>query len=89
MSLVAAIDFVSFLAVIGTLIVLGREWNRELPNDIKLLIVGLLGLALFHHVSNILEWGGISNILDPWEDFIELLTPILWFILIYSYLKEL
>ncbi|MCD4719287.1 MAG: PAS domain-containing protein, partial [Desulfobacula sp.] len=89
MSLVATIDFVSFLAVIVSLIFLGRGWNRDLPCDIKLLIFGLLGLTLFHHFSNILEWGEISNALDLWEDFLELLIPILWFILIYSYLKEL
>jgi two-component system cell cycle sensor histidine kinase/response regulator CckA len=89
MPLVAAIDFISFLAVIVALIFLLRGWNRTLPHDIKLLIVGLLGLTLFHHVSNILEWGGISSALDPFEDFLELLTPMLWFMLIYSYLKEL
>ena len=89
MPLVATIDFISFLAVIVTLIVLLRGWNQALPHDIKLLIIGLLGLALFHHFSNILEWGGVSRALDPFEDFLELLTPMLWFMLIYSYLKEL
>jgi PAS domain S-box-containing protein len=89
MPLVATIDFISFLADIVALIVLLRGWNRALPHDIKLLIVGLLGLALFHGLSNILEWGGISSALDPYEDFLELLTPMLWFFLFYSYLKEL
>jgi PAS domain S-box-containing protein len=89
MPLVATIDFISFLAVIVALIFLLRGWNRTFPHDIKLLIVGLLGLTLFHHVSNILEWGGISSALDPFEDFLELLTPMLWFMLIYSYFKEL
>jgi len=89
MPLVATIDFISFLAVIVALIFLLRGWNRALPHDIKLLIVGLLGLTLFHHFSNILEWGAISRALDPFEDFLELLTPMLWFMLIYSYLKEL
>jgi hypothetical protein len=89
MHLVATIDFVSFLAAIVALIVLLRGWNRALPHDIKLLLVGLLGLALFHHLSNILEWGGMSRVLDPFEDFLELLTPMLWFFLLYSYLKEL
>ncbi len=86
---VATIDFISFLAVIIALIVLLRGWKRALPNDIKFLIVGLLGIALFHHFSDILEWGGISRALDPFEDFLELLVPILWFMLIYSYIKEL
>jgi PAS domain S-box-containing protein len=86
---VATIDFISFLAVIIALIVLLRGWNRALPNDIKLLISGLLGFSLFHHFSDILEWGGISRALDPFEDFLELLIPILWFMFIYSYIKEL
>ena len=89
MPLVATIDIISFLAVIVALIFLLRGWNRALPPDIKLLIVGLLGLTLFHHFSNILEWGGISRALDPFEDFLELLAPMLWFMLIYSYFKEL
>ena len=89
MPLVATIDFISFLASIVALIVLLRGWNRAFPHDIKFLIVALLGLTLFHHFSNILEWGGISRALDPYEDFIELLNPMLWFFLFYSYLKEL
>ena len=89
MPLVATIDFISFLAAIVALIVLLRGWNRALPHDIKLLIVVLLGLSLFHHFSNILEWGGVSRALDPYEDFLELLTPMVWFLLFYSYIKEL
>ena len=89
MSLVAIVDLVSFLAVIVAIIVLGRGWNRALTNEIRLLLLGLLLLAIFHHFSNILEWGEISKALDPFEDFIELMEPMLWFMLIYSLLKEL
>ena len=89
MSFVASINFIAFIAVIVSLIALVRGWKRVLPYDIKLLLIELLGLTLFHHFSNILEWGGISNVLDPFEDSLELLIPILWFMLIYSYLKEL
>ena len=89
MPAVATIDFISFLAIMVALIILLRGWNRALPHDIKVLLVGLFGLALFQHFSNILEWGGISRALDPFEDFLELLIPMSWFMLIYSYLKEL
>jgi PAS domain S-box-containing protein len=89
MPLVAILGFISFLASVVAIIVLWRGWNRALPNDIKFLILGLLGLGLFNHFSNILEWGGISRVLDPYEDFLELLTPMLWFLFFYSYFKEL
>ena len=48
-----------------------------------------LGLNFFHRFSNILEWGGMSRALDPFEDYLELLVPMVWFMLIYHYLKEL
>ena len=89
MPLVATIDFISLLASIVAIIVLLRGWRRALSNDIKLLILWLLGLALFHHTSNVLEWGGISKALDPYEDYLDLLTPMLWFIFFYSFIKEL
>jgi len=89
MPLVAIFDLVSFLAVIVAIIVLGRGWNRTLPYEIKLLLVVLFSLALFHHLSNLLEWGEISKALDPFEDFIELMEPLFWFMIIYSFLKEL
>ena len=89
MSLVAAIDVVSFLAVIIAIVILWRGWNRALTLDIKMLVAGLLGLSLFHHVSNILEWGKINTALDPFEDFVELLVPMVWFMLVFNYLKEL
>ena len=89
MPLVATLDFISFLAAIVALIFLLRGWNRTITLDIKSLILALLGLALFHHFSNILEWGGISRVLDHYEDFLEILTPMLWFFIFYSYFKEL
>jgi two-component system cell cycle sensor histidine kinase/response regulator CckA len=89
MSLVATLNLISFLAAMVAIIVLLRGWRRALPHDSKLLILGLLGLALFHHFSNILEWGGISTLLDPYEDFLEMMAPMLWFFFFYSYFKEL
>jgi PAS domain S-box-containing protein len=89
MSLVATIDIISLLAVTASLAFLYRGWRRPLPRDIKWLILGLLSLTSFHHFSNILEWGEITKMLDPFEDFIELLVPILWIMLIHTYLKEL
>jgi two-component system cell cycle sensor histidine kinase/response regulator CckA len=89
MPLVAIFDFISFLASIAAIIILLRRWNRAIPNDIKLLILWILGLYSFHHFSNILEWGGISRALDPYEDFLDIMTPVLWFFLFYGYFKEL
>jgi len=82
-------DLISFMATIFTLIILLRGWKRALPYDVKLLLAGLLALALFHNFSNVLEWGGITNALDPFEDFFEILVPALWFLFIYAFFKNI
>ncbi len=47
MPLVATLESISFLAIIVALIFLLRGWNRALPQDIKLLIVGFLDCPYF------------------------------------------
>jgi PAS domain S-box-containing protein len=89
MPFVALIDCISFLVSIAALIILFRGWNRDLPNDIRWLILLLLGLYASLHFSNILEWGGINRALDPYEDFLDIMNPVLWFFLFYAYFKEL
>lgn len=89
MSLVVVFDTIASVAAMLALIIFVRGWNRAMPRDIKVMLLGLLGLSLFHHSSNLLEWARISDILDPVEDYLEVLLPLLWFILFFSYLKEI
>lgn len=89
MSPVVIFDIISFLASITALIILFKNWSRTLKQDVKLLITGLLIFALFHHLSNVLEWSGLTNVLDTYEDYVEILVPFWWGIIFYAFLKEL
>jgi PAS domain S-box-containing protein len=89
MSFVVVFDTISSVAAMLALIIFVRGWHRAMPRDIKVMLLGLLGLSLFHHSSNLLEWARISDMLDPVEDYLEVLLPLLWFILFFSYLKEI
>ena len=85
MSPVVIFDIISFLASLTALVVLLKNWSRALKLDIKLLITGLLIFALFHHLSNVLEWSGLTNFLDTSEDYVEILVPIWWGIIFYAF----
>jgi len=87
MNPVGVVDFIAFLAILMALVILWRGWNRALERDAKLLLTGLLALTLFHYLSNALEWGGITKALDPFEDYIEILEPVLWAFFFYTFLK--
>jgi len=88
MNIVGVIDLVSFLAILMALFFLGRGWHRALERDVKLLFTFLLILSLFHSFSNFLEWSGITKALDPFEDFTQILEPMLWGFFLYTFLME-
>jgi putative two-component system response regulator len=45
-------------------------------------------LMAFNHFSNVLEWLGITNMFDPAEDNIEILIPLFWGFVIYSFFQD-
>lgn len=89
MTLVCAADIVAFLAVVSAAVVLVRAWRVPLRRDAKWVLAGLLVVSLFEYGSNVLEWSGITKALDVFEDYTEILEPILWASLFYACLQEL
>ncbi|MBW2116758.1 MAG: PAS domain S-box protein [Deltaproteobacteria bacterium] len=87
MSLIVVFDLISFLALVVACMILWHGWKSTLSREVKLSLSGLLALALLHSFSNVLEWGGITKALDIFEDFFELLVPMLWFTFIYTFLR--
>ncbi|KAA0003066.1 MAG: PAS domain S-box protein, partial [Thermoplasmata archaeon] len=86
---ISIIDSISFLAILTAIIILWRGWKHALGHNVKLLLAELLLLTLFCSFSNVLEWSGITNALDPFEDFVEILVPVLWCFLFYAFLQEM
>jgi PAS domain S-box-containing protein len=54
-----------------------------------MILVILFLLNIFHDLSNVLEWSGVSNILDAYEDYLEILTPAMWGVFLYAALQEI
>ncbi|MBN2858617.1 MAG: PAS domain S-box protein [Candidatus Delongbacteria bacterium] len=72
------------LAMILFIIFVFPKKDRTAPL-FKLIVITLFVLFVFHYVSNTLEWIGISEALDPYEDFIELFEPTFIFFLLYIF----
>ena len=88
MSIVGIIDLVTFITVLTTSIALLMFWNRAFKSNTKIISAVLLMINLFHSFSNFLVWSDITNILDPYEDYIQILKPLLWFVLFYAFIQE-
>ncbi len=87
-SLVTIFDIVNLIALLSALTVLLVFWKRTLNSDLKFVLFGLLILLIFHSFSNVLQWSGITAVLDPFEDFLELLEPLWWGFFLYAFLQE-
>ncbi len=88
MSAVAAIDIVTLLATAVAAGLLCRRWRAPLRGDVKAALALLLLVGLFRHCSNVLEWLGVSAALDPIEDFVEILEPLLFGAFLYAFLQS-
>ena len=87
MTLVSLIDLLSFVALVAAVAGIVRGWKSVLSRDSMLLLLGIAIASLLHSTSNVLEWSGITATLDPYEDYLQLIEPVLWFFFVYSFLR--
>jgi len=87
--LVSIIECVNFIALLMACILLVYGWKNAWRRDVKLLLAGLLGTLLFNSLSNFLEFSRITKALSQFEDFVIVLTPILFAFFLYSFLQQI
>jgi len=87
MNPVAVTDFIALFATLATVVVIARGWKCRLRLDIKVLFVLVVSILLFRNSSNVLEWCNLPAASDTFEDFIEILLPVLWGFVFYAFLQ--
>jgi PAS domain S-box-containing protein len=89
MNTVTIIDFIGLIASVAAFIFILNDQNGKLKHDSKMFLGILLGLVIFFTFSNILEWAGITDQLDMYEDYIRVLEPIMSMSFLYASLMNL
>ncbi len=77
---------VATIAAIGVLVCC---WRERFHRDIKYILITLIAVTLFRHVSNTLEWTAITSALDPYEDYVEIMEAMLWAGVFYAFVHDL
>ncbi|MFH1747933.1 MAG: PAS domain S-box protein [Planctomycetota bacterium] len=87
--IILLLDIVALLATLAAGILLVRAWRYSrheiLGRDVWILLVGLTGLIIFRNTSNMLEWSGITGSLDFQEDYVELMLPVAFFLVLWTF----
>ncbi|MFO8018634.1 MAG: HAMP domain-containing sensor histidine kinase [Promethearchaeia archaeon] len=87
MNLISIIDISSFITIIiGMLIVIFKS-SKKIPANMTRIILLLLILNSIHHLFNFIEWA-IYPVIDFYDDFIEILQPIIWMFVFYEFIQE-
>ncbi|MCK5879309.1 MAG: PAS domain S-box protein [Holophagae bacterium] len=81
---ILALDAISFLAFVIAFAVSFRIPREKTGRSTRAFLQVALLLYVFVGFSNILEHSGITAVLDPFEDYLEILSPLLFFFFLYS-----
>ncbi len=87
MAHVAILDLISFLAFLATLAFIIKGRHRPFPPDAKLLFLMLVSFSLLYIVCLFLQWSGVTKVLDPVEDVIGALIPMVWLFFFYAFFQ--
>jgi len=86
--LVALFDLAALLASSAALFFLCLGRKRAPFRGTWSLFFLILVLTILHDGSNFLEWAGITAVLDPAVDRVEVLTVVLWGFLFYTFVQR-
>jgi len=85
---IAAFDMISLLASLSGIIALFLCGKEKVRRDIKLMIMGLLFLIILYDFSLFVEWSGLTDKLDPYEDLMGAMIPMMWAFLFYAFIQK-
>lgn len=85
---VAILDIVMVLAVLAAVAGLVRRTNNYFMVGTRLLLTCLLFFMLLYGTCLAIEWLGITNQLDTFEDYVGALLPMWWAFVFYAFLHE-
>ena len=84
---IAYIDVIFFLSSLAALIILNARRKKHLKYDMRLIVSALLIFNILYSLCLFLEWADITHFLEPYEDLIGAMVPMMWAFFFYSILQ--
>lgn len=88
MNAVSVVDFIGLIASILALVFLIKDRYKKMEKDTTITLTILLGLIVFYTSINVLDWTGITDFIDIYEDYVRILEPIMWMFFLYAFLMN-
>jgi len=82
------VDLAGLLASAAALVFLVGGRRRPLRQDARVLLIAVVLASIFQSTVNALSHLGIYSALDPAEDYVAILSPMLWGFFLYSFVQD-
>ncbi|NOZ12970.1 MAG: PAS domain S-box protein [Acidobacteria bacterium] len=82
--IIAIFDVISFFAFLSAFLVLFRVPRKRMGRSTRAFLQAALFIYVFVGFSNTLQYSGITAALDPYEDFAQIVFPLLFLFFVYS-----
>jgi PAS domain S-box-containing protein len=87
-TVISLLDVASAIVAIAALVAFCAR-RPAAKTGAGVLVFALLCVVILHHTSNALEWSGITGALDAYEDYMQLLEPVLFAVVAHGLLQSL
>lgn len=87
MKIVYLFDVITFSCSVVGIAVVALGAKRKISRDIRFFITSIFALMIAYSLSLFVEWSGITLKLDPYEDMMGAVIPLLWAFLFYSLIQ--
>jgi len=88
-NVILGFDFISFILLLVCLVFFLKQKVYRFSSAVKCVLLAIIVLNLFHSLSNVLEWAGITNALDALEEYVEIFIVTMWFFAFYISLRDI
>ncbi len=82
------LDLIAFLLSLAVILLITTRKSRRLASDAWLPVMVRLVVSSMYYVSLILEWSNITHALEPYENLIGAMKPMLWALLFYAIIQD-
>lgn len=87
MSLLTFTDLAGLLAQLAVVILILYSYRQLVRRRYLVLLLVIALFLLYNNLSNTLQWAGITEALDPYEDHMEILSAVLWGFFLASFIQ--
>ncbi|MBN1493002.1 MAG: PAS domain S-box protein [Candidatus Omnitrophica bacterium] len=87
LTFISVLDLICILQIMASFFMLYKGQKRRMPKNLVVPFACLLSVTMLRAIGDFLEWSAISHALSDYEEYTEILVPMLWGFMFYALMQ--